>query len=79
MAERVTDQASWIEANGVDDPEAAELVRLAVGMLGDWGSVTVSQEGQGKNVVGPISTLVLPDVEAEMVFVTLLETYCGDF
>ena len=78
MTERMTDQAHWIEANGADDPETAELIQATVGMSGVCGSITIYRTGQGKSVISPVSTLVLPDVEAEMVFVTLLETYCGD-
>lgn len=73
MSERVTEQAYWIGANGADNEEMAQLIQSALMSLGDWGTITVREEGGGKVVIGPVSTLVLPDEEAEMAFMMLLD------
>ncbi|MBB2965162.1 hypothetical protein [Methylobacterium sp. R2-1] len=78
MSERVSDAAYWIAANGADDPENAQTVQAALVSPGDWGPFTVRREGFGKVVVGPISSLLLPDEDAEMAFALLLEEYVGE-
>nr|NKR04326.1 hypothetical protein [Escherichia coli] len=57
----------------------AQLIQSALMSPGDWGTITVREEGSGKVVIGPVNSLVLPDEEAEMAFMMLLDVHAeGD-
>lgn len=79
ISEHVTEQAYWIGANGADTEEMAQLIQSALISPGDWGAITVREDGGGKVVIGPVSSLMLPDEEAEMAFMMLLDAHAeGD-
>lgn len=78
MGERVFDASYWIDANGVVDAGAVDLLQAALVSPGDWGSFSVRREGAGKVVIGPVSILVLPDAAAEMEFALQLEKRADD-
>ena len=65
MQEYETDQEYWISANGADNPETAGLIQVALLATGSYGAISVRNEGNGKVVQGPASSLFLPDVGAE--------------
>ena len=72
MSERVTGPAYWISSNGLAHPEMAELILSALVAPGDWGVVTVREEGGGKLIIGPVSSFFIADDEAEMEFSMML-------
>lgn len=63
------DEAVWLRENGAWRPRAARHVLRALAALGPKGRYAARPEGHGKVVTGPVSTLALPDAEAEIRFV----------
>ncbi|MCJ2139617.1 hypothetical protein [Methylobacterium sp. E-066] len=63
------DETLWLRENGAWCPRAARHVLCALAALGRRGRYAARSEGDGKIVTGPVSTLALPDAEAEIRFV----------
>nr|WP_137828297.1 hypothetical protein [Methylobacterium sp. L1A1] len=78
MSERVSNASVWMDANGVVDADTVDFVHSALLSLSNRGSFVVRREGAGKVIVGPVSTLVLPDEASELAFQLELEERVED-
>ena len=77
MSERTSNVHYWIDANGADDPDDADLLLTAIDSPGGWGTYIVTHEGSRILVRGQVSTLVLEDAQARAEFVAALPDIAG--
>ncbi|MCJ2057251.1 hypothetical protein MKL09_11870 [Methylobacterium sp. J-048] len=63
------DESVWLRENGARRPRAARHVLRALASLGPRGRYEAHTEHGAKILTGPVSTLALPDAEAEIRFV----------